>query len=48
MVLIRGGVKHRHGAKADSWLSHVALAVPGEDTCNEWLEPVGGDADAAI
>lgn len=25
---------------ADSWFSHVAIAVPGENTDNEWLEPV--------
>ena len=34
------GVKHWHGAKADSWFSHLAFEVPGTDTSNEWLEPV--------
>ena len=33
-------VKHWHGAKADSWFSHIAVEVPGEDTSNEWLEEV--------
>ncbi len=40
VVFIRAGVKHWHGAKADSWFSHIALGVPGENTSNEWLEPV--------
>ena len=38
-----GGVKHWHGAAPDSWFSHLALEVPGEDASNEWLEPVGDE-----
>ena len=33
-------MKHWHGAKADSWFSHIAAEVPGENTRNEWCEPV--------
>lgn len=33
------GVKHWHGAAADSWFSHLAIEVPGEETSTEWLEP---------
>lgn len=40
VVFIPAGVKHWHGAAPDSWFSHLALAVPGENTSNEWLEPV--------
>lgn len=40
-VFIRAGVKHWHGAAPDSWFTHLAIAVPGENTANEWLEPVG-------
>lgn len=40
VVFTRAGVKHWHGAKADSCFSHIALAVPGDNTSNEWLEPV--------
>ncbi len=40
VVVIPEGVKHWHGAKKDSWFSHIALDVPGEQTSNEWLEPV--------
>ena len=33
-------VKHWHGAASDGWFAHLAFEVPGEDTSNEWLEPV--------
>ncbi|SMC62728.1 cupin domain-containing protein [Papillibacter cinnamivorans] len=47
VITIPANVKHWHGAKADSWFSHISLEVPGESTSNEWLEPVG-DAYAAL
>ena len=40
VVTIPANVKHWHGAKADSWFSHIAVEVPGEDCRNEWCEPV--------
>ncbi|MFP7366006.1 cupin domain-containing protein [Corynebacterium callunae] len=40
VVNIPAGVKHWHGAAANSWFSHVALEVPGTENSNEWLEPV--------
>lgn len=40
VVNIPTGVKHWHGAAADSWFSHLAIEVPGENGRNEWLEPV--------
>ena len=40
VVVIPAGVKHWHGAAADSWMSHLAYGVPGENCSNEWLEPV--------
>lgn len=33
-------VKHWHGAAPDSWFSHLAIEVPGENCSNEWLEAV--------
>lgn len=42
-ITIPAGVKHWHGAAADSWFSHLAIEVPGEDTSNEWCEPVSDD-----
>ncbi len=39
-VNIPAGVKHWHGAAPDSWFSHLAVEVPGENSSNEWLEPV--------
>lgn len=35
-------VKHWHGA-ADCWFSHIAIEVPGENTSNEWCEPVSDE-----
>jgi len=43
VVNIPAGVKHWHGATADSWFAHLAIAVPGEQTSNEWLEPVSDE-----
>ena len=40
VVSIAAGVKHWHGAAADSWFSHLALEIPGEERSNQWLEPV--------
>ena len=39
-VNIPAEVKHWHGAAPDSWFSHLAVEVPGEDASNEWCEPV--------
>lgn len=40
VITIPANVKHWHGAKKDSWFSHIAVEVPGEDCKNEWCEPV--------
>ncbi|SHI13850.1 cupin domain-containing protein [Desulfofustis glycolicus] len=40
VVHIPAGVKHWHGATQDSWFTHLAIEVPGEEKSNEWLEPV--------
>lgn len=40
VVVIPANVKHWHGAKRNSWFSHVAVEVPGENASNEWQEPV--------
>ena len=44
VVNIPANVKHWHGAARNSWFAHLAVEVPGEETANEWLEPVS-DAD---
>ena len=44
VVTIPAEVKHWHGAKKGSWFSHLAVEVPGENTSNEWLEPVTDEA----
>ena len=40
VITIPANVKHWHGAKKDSWFSHIAVEVPGTDISNEWLEEV--------
>ena len=43
VVVIPPEVKHWHGAKQNSWFSHIAVEVPGESTSNELLEAVGDE-----
>ena len=43
VITIPANVKHWHGAKKDSWFSHIAVEVPGEETSNEWLEAVDAE-----
>lgn len=40
VIHIPANVKHWHGAAADSWFAHLAFEIAGENTSNEWLEPV--------
>ena len=40
VITIPANVKHWHGAKKDTWFSHIAVEVPGEETQNEWCEAV--------
>ncbi len=42
-INIPAGVKHWHGAAPDSWFSHLAIEVPGENGSNEWLEVVSDE-----
>lgn len=39
-VTIPANTKHWHGASKDSWFSHLAFEIPGENTSTEWSEPV--------
>ncbi len=48
VVRVPAGTKHWHGAKADSWFSHVAFITPGEGVRNEWLEAVSDDVYDAL
>ena len=40
VINIMPGVKHWHGAAPDSWFSHLAVEVPGENCRSRWCEPV--------
>ena len=48
VITIPANVKHWHGAKADSWFSHIAAEVPGEETSTEWCEPVSDEEYAKL
>ena len=43
VINIPANVKHWHGAAPDSWFSHLAVEVAGEETENEWQEPVSDE-----
>lgn len=42
-INIPAEVKHWHGAAPDSWFSHLAIEVPGEENSNEWCETVSDE-----
>lgn len=48
VVTIPAEVKHWHGAQKDCWFSHIAIECPGEETSNEWCEPVTDAEYAAL
>ena len=48
VVVIPANVKHWHGAAKDSWFAHLSVEVPGEETSNEWLEPVDDQSYNAL
>ena len=43
IVNIPANVKHWHGAAPDSWFSHLAIEIEGEDGSTEWCEPVSDE-----
>lgn len=43
VITIAPGVKHWHGASKESWFSHIAVEVPGENCHTEWCEPVSDE-----
>ena len=43
VITIPANVKHWHGAKQDSWFSHIAVEVPGVNGKTEWCEPVSDE-----
>ncbi len=47
-VVVPIGVKHWHGARADSWFSHIVVDLPGVNKDNEWLEPVSDQEYQAL
>ena len=43
IVNIPANVKHWHGAAHDSWFSHLAIEIEGEDGNTEWCEAVSDE-----
>ena len=43
IVNIPTNVKHWHGAAPDSWFSHLALEIEGENGSTEWCEAVSDE-----
>ncbi|MGN1340208.1 MAG: cupin domain-containing protein [Oscillospiraceae bacterium] len=43
VVEIPPEVKHWHGAAPDSFFAHLAVEIPAEGGCTEWLEPVSDE-----
>jgi len=43
VIHIPANVKHWHGAAPDSWFSHLAFEIEGQNTSNEWLEAVSSE-----
>jgi quercetin dioxygenase-like cupin family protein len=43
IVHIQAGVKHWHGAAADSWFQHLAIEVSGENCKTQWCEQVSDE-----
>lgn len=48
VIVIPPDVKHWHGAKKDSWFSHIAAEMPGKNCSNEWCEPVSDEKYNAL
>ena len=42
-INIPAGAKHWHGAAKDSWFSHLAIEVPGDNLSTEWLDKVNDE-----
>ena len=43
VINIKAGVKHWHGARKESYFSHLAIEVPGENTSTTWCEEVSDE-----
>ncbi len=48
VIVIPANVKHWHGAKKDSWFSHIAFTPAGEDMENLWHEEVSEEEYNAL
>ena len=42
-IILRDNRTGWHGAAKDSYFSHLAIEIPGENASNQWLEAVSDD-----
>lgn len=47
-IVQTAGRNHWHGAAPNSWFSHLAFMIPGENPSSEWLEPVDAEEYARL
>lgn len=40
IIVVPANIKHWHGAKKNSWFSHIAIDVPAQNPTTKWLEEV--------
>lgn len=43
VLIVPPGVEHWHGARPDSWFSHIVLDIPGDGCETEWHESVSDE-----
>lgn len=43
VIIVPPGVEHWHGARPDSWFSHIILDIPGDGCETEWHESVSDE-----
>lgn len=43
VIIVPPGIEHWHGARPDSWFSHIVLDIPGEGCETEWHESVSDE-----
>lgn len=48
VITIPANTKHWHGAKKNSWFSHIAFEAPGKDSSTAWYEAVSDEEYANL
>lgn len=48
VIVTSAEVKHWHGAKADSWFTHIVVDGQGEKVSEQWYEPVSDEVYSSL